>query len=82
MEEGDKFIRENSEKPFFLMMSLYAVHSPLQGKPGKVARYEKVPEEQRQGDPRYAAMVETVDDIFQVINEAPTPGHRSPEDHL
>ena len=62
MEEGDKFIRENSEKPFFLMMSLYAVHSPLQGKPGKVARYEKVPEEQRQGDPRYAAMVETVDD--------------------
>ena len=62
MEEGDKFIREHSEKPFFLMMSLYAVHSPLQGKPGKVARYEKVPEEQRQGDPRYAAMVETVDD--------------------
>ena len=62
MEEGDKFIRENSEKPFFLMMSLYAVHSPLQGKLEKVARYEKVPEEQRQGDPRYAAMVETVDD--------------------
>ena len=62
MEEGDKFIRENSEKPFFLMMSLYAVHSPLQGKPEKVARYEKVPKKQRQGDPRYAAMVETVDD--------------------
>ena len=62
MEEGDKFIRENSEKPFFLMMSLYAVHSPLQGKPEKVALYEKVPKEQRQGDPRYAAMVETVDD--------------------
>tara|TARA_B100000212_G_scaffold341801_2_gene326123 strand:+ start:1170 stop:2609 length:1440 start_codon:yes stop_codon:yes gene_type:complete len=62
MEEGDKFIRENSEKPFFLMMSLYAVHTPLQGKSEKVAQYEKVPEEQRQGDPRYAAMVETVDD--------------------
>lgn len=62
IEEGDKFIRENSKKPFFLMMSLYAVHSPLQGKPEKVARYEKVPKEQRQGDPRYAAMVETVDD--------------------
>ncbi len=62
MEEGDIFIRENSEKPFFLMMSLYAVHTPLQGKPDKVARYEKVAEDQRQGDPRYAAMVETVDD--------------------
>lgn len=62
MEEGDKFIRENSEKPFFLMMSLYAVHAPLQGKPEKVAKYDKIPKEQRQGDPRYAAMVETVDD--------------------
>ena len=27
-------------------------------------------------------MVETVDDIFQVISGAPTPGYRSPEDHL
>jgi arylsulfatase A-like enzyme len=61
-EEGDKFVRENSDKPFFLMMSHYAVHSPLQGKPEKVAKYEKVAEDQRQGDPRYAAMVESVDD--------------------
>jgi arylsulfatase A len=62
MEEGDKFIRANAGDPFFLMMSLYAVHAPLQGKPEKVARYEKIPEARRQGDPRYAAMVETVDD--------------------
>lgn len=62
MEEGDKFIRTHAGDPFFLMMSLYAVHAPLQGKPEKVARYEKIPKDQRQGDPRYAAMVETVDD--------------------
>ena len=62
MEEGEKFIRSHSDQPFFLMMSLYAVHAPLQGKPEKVARYEKIPEDKRQGDPRYAAMVETVDD--------------------
>ena len=44
------------------MLSHYAVHSPLQGKPGKVERYEETPEPQRQGKPAYAAMVESVDD--------------------
>lgn len=61
-EEGDKFVREHADKPFFLMMSHYAVHTPLQGKPDKVARYEKTPKNKRQGDPHYAAMVESVDD--------------------
>lgn len=69
-EEGDKFVRENSDKPFFLMMSHYAVHSPLQGKPDKIAKYEKVPEDKRQGDPRYAAMVESVDDSVGRILKA------------
>ncbi len=69
-EEGDKYIRANADSPFFLMMSHYGVHSPLQGKPDKVARYEKVPEEQRQGDPRYAAMVESIDDSVGRITRA------------
>lgn len=61
-EEAARFIRHAADSPFFLMLSHYAVHAPLQGKPEKVARYERVPEEDRQGDPRYAAMVESVDD--------------------
>jgi arylsulfatase A len=61
-EEGEKFIRAKADEPFFLMMSHYGVHTPLQGKPEKVERYERVPEEERQGDPRYAAMVESIDD--------------------
>lgn len=69
-EEGEKFVRENSDRPFFLMMSHYAVHSPLQGKPDKVAKYERIPESQRQGDPRYAAMVESVDDSVGRITRA------------
>ena len=61
-EEAEKFILSSSNEPFFLMLSHYAVHSPLQGKPGKVERYEETPEPQRQGKPAYAAMVESVDD--------------------
>jgi arylsulfatase A len=61
-EEAEKFIRESADEPFFLMLSHYAVHTPLQGKPDKVSRYQQVPEDKRQGKPPYAAMVESVDD--------------------
>ena len=61
-EEAEKFIRESADKPFFLMLSHYAVHTPLQAKQEKIDRYSKVQEEQRQGNPTYAAMVESVDD--------------------
>ncbi len=69
-EKGEAFVREQADKPFFLMMSHYAVHSPLQGKPDKVARYEAIPEDERQGEPHYAAMVESVDDSVGRIMKA------------
>ncbi|MCO8124556.1 sulfatase [Stieleria sp. TO1_6] len=61
-EEADHFIRESADNPFFLMLSHYAVHTPLQGKADKIARYEQVTEDKRQGNPVYAAMVESVDE--------------------
>ena len=61
-DEAVKFIRENRERPFFLYFPHYAVHTPLQGKPDMIARYERIPEDQRQGKPAYAAMVESVDE--------------------
>jgi arylsulfatase A-like enzyme len=61
-DEAVKFIRENRSQPFFLYFPHYAVHTPLQAKPEVVAKYEKIPEAQRQGRPVYAAMVESVDD--------------------
>jgi arylsulfatase A len=61
-EEAEKFIRGRAEKPFFLMLSHYAVHTPLQAKKERIARYAQVPKAQRQGNPIYAAMVESVDD--------------------
>ena len=72
-EEAESFIRNNSDNPFFLMLSHYAVHTPLQGKPGKVLNYEKNPENKRQGKPAYAAMVESVDEsvgrVTRVLRE-------------
>ena len=61
-EEAERFIRDSAEGPFFLMLSHYAVHSPLQGKQDKIDRYEAVPKRDQQGKPAYAAMVESVDD--------------------
>lgn len=60
-EEAEKFIADSADKPFFLMLSHYAVHTPLQAKPDQRARYEKVAKDKRQGKPAYAAMVESVD---------------------
>jgi len=61
-QETEKIIRENADRPFFVMLSYYSVHTPLQGKKDKVAKYAKIPAAQRQGKPHYAAMVESVDD--------------------
>ncbi|MGY8770492.1 MAG: sulfatase [Pirellulales bacterium] len=61
-EEAEMFIRESADQPFFLMLSHYAVHSPLQGKPDKKKQFEKVPLKDRQGKIDYAAMVASVDD--------------------
>lgn len=61
-EDAEKFIRDNADRPFFLFLSHYAVHAPLQGKPDKLKRYQQVATKQQQGKPSYAAMVESVDD--------------------
>ena len=62
--EGDEavnFIRTNKDKPFFLYLANYAVHTPIQGKKDLIAKYKtKTPTNQK--NPTYAAMVESVDD--------------------
>jgi arylsulfatase A len=61
-DEAVRFIRDNQDRPFFLYFPHYGVHTPIQAKPGTAAKYEQMPEDQRQGMPEYAAMVESVDD--------------------
>ncbi len=71
-DEAVKFIRRHKDKPFFLYMSHYAVHTPIQGKKNLIDKY-KAKKPTNQKNPTYAAMVESVDDavgkICSVLDE-------------
>lgn len=60
--EAEKFLDANKDKPFFLYLPHYGVHTPLQAKKDVVAKYNVKPAHGRQSNPVYAAMVESVDD--------------------
>ena len=72
-DEAARFIREHAEKPFFLYMAHYAVHTPIQGKKSLVDKYE-AKKKTNQKNPVYAAMVESVDQavgrILRALEEA------------
>jgi arylsulfatase A-like enzyme len=69
-DEALRFLGSSRNKPFFLHLSYYAVHTPLQAKKDMVAKYEKKQPSGRQNNPRYAAMVETVDqNIGRLVDE-------------
>ena len=62
-EEAVKFIEAKSEKPFFLYLAHYAVHTPLGARPEVTAKYEeKAKITTPQGKAKYAAMIAGVDD--------------------
>ncbi len=62
-DEAAGFIRANKDKPFFLYLAHYAVHTPIQGKKDVAERYRAKPKT-RQKNAVYAAMVESVDDAM------------------
>jgi len=71
-DEAVAFIKDHKDKPFFLNMCHYAVHTPIQGKQELVEKYEAKPKT-HQNSAKYAAMVESVDNsvgkIIKVLNE-------------
>jgi arylsulfatase A-like enzyme len=65
-DEAVRFIRDHKDKPFYLNMAHYAVHTPIQGKPDLVEKYKaKPPTEQKNA--AYAAMVQSVDEALGKI---------------
>ena len=60
-KEAVAFIEKHKDKPFFLNMDNYAVHTPIQAKAEVTAKYEKKAKT-KQKNAKYAAMVESVDD--------------------
>ena len=59
----ESFIRKNKDKPFFLMLSPYAVHIPLASKSELVEKYRNRAKERKRSLPHpvYAGLVEEVD---------------------
>jgi arylsulfatase A-like enzyme len=60
--EAEAFLERNASKPFFLYLSHYAVHTPLQAKPEIVAKYATAKPDGWQRNAVFAAMVEAMDD--------------------
>lgn len=63
------FIEQNKEKPFFLYLSHYAVHTPIQAKDSLIRKYREKPGDTLKGHihPEYAAMIESVDESMGAI---------------
>ncbi len=61
--EAEKFIEQNKDRPFFVYLPHFAVHTPLAGKPDVIAKYKaRASESDPQHHATYAALVESVDE--------------------
>jgi len=58
VEQGERFIRQNQQRPFFLYWAINAPHYPMQGTAKWRERYRDLPSPRRQ----YAEFVSTVDE--------------------
>ncbi|MBI1311318.1 sulfatase-like hydrolase/transferase [bacterium] len=76
--EACRFIGENRERPFFLYLTHYAVHTPIQAKDDLTAKYQKKTPGKHQKNAKYAAMIESVDDsvgaVLQKLDELKLSG--------
>lgn len=60
--EAEKYIRAQGDKPFFLYLPHFAVHTPIQAPKALVEKYQKlIKPGMRHTNPTYAAMVESMD---------------------
>lgn len=56
------FIKRNKQKPFFLYLPHFGVHSPFEAKPDLIARFKGQAAVGGHNDPTYAAMIASVDE--------------------
>ena len=71
--EACSFIKDNADSPFFLYLTHYAVHTPLQAKEEYKKHFEDKPAGKLHQHATYAAMVKSVDDsigrVLQTLKE-------------
>lgn len=53
--------RQQAPDPFFLYLSFYSVHTPIQGDPALIEKYQAKPDPTGLHNPVYAAMIEKLD---------------------
>ncbi|MDG2105030.1 MAG: sulfatase [Pirellulaceae bacterium] len=67
-DEAIQFIEQNKTDPFFLFLSHYAVHTPVQAKPAITKKYQRNAK-QLGINAKYAAMIESVDESVGRITQ-------------
>ena len=65
-----QFIEDNADRPFLLILSHYAVHTPVQAPPDEIAYWaQQLPQEKKKRH-RYAALVDSVDRSVKRVRES------------
>lgn len=73
-DKAEEFLNSVGKKPFLLYMAFYAVHTPVMAKPGYVEKFtnklaQAPAKTYPQTDPKYAGLVQSVDDSVGRIVE-------------
>jgi len=68
--EAAALVREAADKPFFMYLSFYAVHMPIEGRSDLVKKYQAATPGKRHHNPPYAGMVEAVDQAVGRVRAA------------
>ncbi|MCG8306644.1 MAG: sulfatase [Cytophagales bacterium] len=68
-DEAIKIIEKHKDEPFFVYLSHYAVHSPLQAKQKYIDKYAKKEKDSIRGhvNAKYATMIQSVDESVQKV---------------
>jgi arylsulfatase A-like enzyme len=65
--EAAAFIEDNQDRPFFLYLSHYTVHTPLQAVPSIENKYDAKEKSGLHKKPSYAAMIESMDNSVGLV---------------
>ena len=66
-DEAVTYIERNKDRPFFLYLAHYAVHTPITAKEDLIAKYQARLKPGDKHNPTYAAMIESVDEGIRRI---------------
>lgn len=69
-DEALKFLDSHKQKPFFLYLSYFAVHTPIEAKADIIAKYKSKKGDAYHHNPVYAAMIQSADEgIGRVLKQ-------------